>query len=859
MPDFSGRRRSVRQRLALMVFVIALPMLLLCGAIVWQLVEHQRNADRQAFMYAAQSTLTAVDALLGRYITLADALATSPSLQADDAAGFRTQAERALPGLPGAWVVLADPRGQELVNTFMPAGEQLPRISPPVQEDEARAFATRRPQFTDVIFGRIVKIPVVAVGIPVFHAGEPAYYLIIGIDVGVFRGLLNSQRLPDGWNAAMADRHGNLIARSQAGEWAGKPAAAGWRAVMKQDGFFEFPSIEGDVYTAANIVSPLSGWAIAIGQQKQVFEAPIRQTVILVGLAGWVVTLASILFAAWAARRIIVPIKALETGAQALQHRQRPAIAATGVLEVDLALQAFAAAADTLMAHETALRESEEEFRAFFHTAAVGTVELDLDGRIRRANERLSEITGYSGEELLGMTTAELTHPDDRRHEEPALTAYLAGQSAVYRVEKRYLRKDGRIVWVEVTAATFRDAAGRPLRSGGVIQDISERKRAEEALHDSEQRLQVAIEAADLGTWELDLTTDSAGIRSLRHDQIFGYDEPQPTWSQAIAERHVVEDDKATFRRAFERAAETGRLTCEVRVQWPDGSIHWISPLGRTYYDEAGKPVRMAGVVVDVSERRRAEEELRDSEERSRVLRAELLRASRLSEIGRMAAALAHELNQPLTAVVSYIGGSRRILAGDELDQMRRQKARKAMDQANVQALRAGDIIRRLREFIGSGQRERAIESAAVAMREASTLGIVDARHRGVSIRCDLDSDARVLIDRIQIQQVVVNLVRNAVEAMEASPRKELVIALAVAGDWVELSVSDTGAGVPPEMTDRLFKPFSSTKDHGMGIGLSVCREIVEAHDGRIWAEPNPGGGTIFRFTLPLVRAVTVA
>jgi C4-dicarboxylate-specific signal transduction histidine kinase len=231
--------------------------------------------------------------------------------------------------------------------------------------------------------------------------------------------------------------------------------------------------------------------------------------------------------------------------------------------------------------------------------------------------------------------------------------------------------------------------------------------------------------------------------------------------------------------------------------------------------------------------------------------------------MGQMAAALAHELNQPLTAVTSYLGACRRLLAqgGNDAggDAARRAKMHDVMNLAGAQARRAAEIIRHVRQFVGSGQTERTVENAARVIRDASTLAITAARHKGVQVRSDFSAAGEVVVSKVQIQQVIVNLVRNAVEAMDASPRKELDISISATHEFIEVAVSDTGPGLSPEIVNRLFKPFSSTKQKGMGIGLSVCREIVEAHHGKIWVEANPGGGTVFRFTLPLARDELIA
>jgi two-component system, LuxR family, sensor kinase FixL len=239
-----------------------------------------------------------------------------------------------------------------------------------------------------------------------------------------------------------------------------------------------------------------------------------------------------------------------------------------------------------------------------------------------------------------------------------------------------------------------------------------------------------------------------------------------------------------------------------------------------------------------------------ESEARLQELQSELAHVSRLTAMGQMASALAHELNQPLSAIVSYMKGSRRLLESGAED--RSGLLRDAMDKAGDQALRAGQIIRRLREFVGRGDSERRVESVKKLIEEASALALVGTKDQGVRVRFQFDPAVDfVLVDKVQIQQVLLNLLRNAVEAMEASQRRELVISTAAGDDHtVAVSVVDTGAGIAPELMSQLFQPFVTNKRHGMGVGLSICRTIVEAHGGQITVEPNPAGGTIFRFTL---------
>jgi two-component system sensor kinase FixL len=253
------------------------------------------------------------------------------------------------------------------------------------------------------------------------------------------------------------------------------------------------------------------------------------------------------------------------------------------------------------------------------------------------------------------------------------------------------------------------------------------------------------------------------------------------------------------------------------------------------------------GFIRDLTERQQTEARLQE-------LQSELVHISRLTAMGEMASALAHELNQPLSAIANYMKGSRRLLENSSDD--RSALLRNAMDKAAEQALRAGQIIRRLRDFVARGESERRVESVKKLVEEASALALVGAKDLGVRVRFQLDPTVDlVLADKVQIQQVLLNLLRNAVEAMESSQRRELVISTSSERDgMIAISVADTGPGIAPEIMSQLFQPFVTNKPHGMGVGLSISRTIVEAHGGQIGVEPNPGGGTIFRFTL---RAVT--
>jgi two-component system sensor kinase FixL len=252
------------------------------------------------------------------------------------------------------------------------------------------------------------------------------------------------------------------------------------------------------------------------------------------------------------------------------------------------------------------------------------------------------------------------------------------------------------------------------------------------------------------------------------------------------------------------------------------------------------------GFIRDLTERQNTEARLQE-------LQSELVHISRLTALGEMASALAHELNQPLSAMANYLKGSRRLLEGRSDAQT--ETVRNALDKAAEQSVRAGQIIRRLRDFVARGESEMRVESIVKLVEEASALALVGAKERAVWARYQFDrGHDLVLADRVQIQQVLLNLIRNAVEAMEECDRRELLVSTEpIAEDMIVVSVADTGSGIAPDVAAQLFQPFITSKIQGMGIGLSISRTIVEAHGGKIWATENPGGGTIFRFSLRAV------
>jgi two-component system sensor kinase FixL len=343
------------------------------------------------------------------------------------------------------------------------------------------------------------------------------------------------------------------------------------------------------------------------------------------------------------------------------------------------------------------------------------------------------------------------------------------------------------------------------------------------------------------------IVIDSKGLIqsfSATAERLFGYTEAQ------VMGRNVSMLMPSPYREQHDRYLSRYLETGEKRIIGRGRVVVGLRRDGSTFPMElsvgemqSGDRRSFTGFVRDLTERQETQRRLQD-------LQAELIHMSRFTAMGEMASTLAHELNQPLTAIASYLSGCRRLLRG----KMEQESVmiRDAIERAADQALRAGQIIRRLRQFVSRGESERQAEDLVKLIEEASALALVGVREVGVRVQFALDDRVTfVIVDKIQVQQVILNLIRNAVEAMQETTRRELTIASADIGNqMVEISVTDTGPGISTNIARRLFQPFVTTKPHGMGVGLSISRTIIEAHGGRLWVEPNPEGGTIFRLTL---------
>lgn len=481
-------------------------------------------------------------------------------------------------------------------------------------------------------------------------------------------------------------------------------------------------------------------------------------------------------------------------------------------------------------------------FRLGIEGAGIGTWDIDLATRKLVLSPTARSLFGVAADTPVSYELfLSLLEPADRDRTEKALARSLGGGN--FDLSYRLDTPSGPH-WVRARGSLVRKEGGTPGRLTGVVLDIDEEKQLEEALRTRESHLRSILDTIPDAMIVIDRRGTMQFFSSAAERQ-FGYREdeaigrnvsmlmPNPDRSrhdgylaryQSTGERHII---------------GIGRIVTGQRKDGTTFPMH----LSVGEMQSGGAPY-FTGFVRDLTEHQQTQARLQE-------LQSELVHVSRLSALGEMASALAHELNQPLAAISNYMKGSRRLLSASPEPDI--PKIENAMDRAAEQAIRAGQIIRRLRDFVARGESEKRVESVSKLIEEAGALGLTGAREQGVHLRFNMDPEHDlVLVDRVQIQQVLVNLFRNALEAMAHSPRRELIASnTAVGDDMIEIEVSDTGPGFADDVKANLFQTFFTTKDTGMGVGLSISRSIIEAHGGRMWAESNGSGGATFRFTLP--------
>ena len=474
-------RWTITARITAVVLTLAVPLNLVIAGTVWHLSKTASETQRTSLLYTARSVAAAVDAKLGEYMALAQALARSPALPEDNFGAFEAEARRAFASMPDAQVTVADLEGQQLLNTAQQPGQRLPFRDPVGLAAQKRAFEIRSPVIADVRLGNISQDWIINIEVPIFKNGQPFRALAVAVKTQSFYRLLNAQHMPENWLACITDHQGRFIVRVPGYERSvGQLAAEGFRKVKDQEGIFEFLSFDGEPIVTANTHSVVSGWPVAIAVKKAALQASAWSTIRWAAILAGSLSLLSLLFAGLISRRITGPIAALRQNAGALLTDPASAKPPHGPPEVSDLWEAMKRSAGGRDRSDQALRASEQRLRGIFEHAGTGIVIKDLDGCFQSCNPAYAAMLGYSEEELRGFICEDVIHPEDRDANTALLSRLIAGEIPSFEILTRYFSKERKILWGHRHVSLLRDAAGTATNVIVLVTNMTDHKRHEE-------------------------------------------------------------------------------------------------------------------------------------------------------------------------------------------------------------------------------------------------------------------------------------------------------------------------------------------------------------------------------------------
>ena len=494
-----------------------------------------------------------------------------------------------------------------------------------------------------------------------------------------------------------------------------------------------------------------------------------------------------------------------------------------------------------------ALRAERDRVERYLDVAEVLLIALDLDHRIELINRRGLQILGYEEHELLGRDYFDLMVPEPLRRARRANFDRLLTMPdrEALSAEGPVQTRSGELRVLAWRARTVRDANGVTVGFLASGEDVTERRRAEQQLRKSESLLRTAQEIANLGNFEVQLK-DGSVTWSEQACRMVGFERGhEPRGIDQYVRQFVHPDDRDRFWKQWLRMVSgADKFELLHRIVRPDGAVRDMQGTAQPV-SHSTDGATILGTLYDLTERRAAEDEIRQSQDK-------LTHFARLSTMGEMATGLAHEINQPLTAIATYAQAALRFLAAGNADPA---DLNEALTQITQQSLRAGEVIRRLRTFVKNRETRAETVDLNRLVTEVHVLAETDARVNDLRLVLDLAPSPlpSVAADPVQIQQVLLNLVRNAIDATMECPEapREVTIRTRLQDHEIEVSVVDHARGIPADVAAQLFNPFFTTKPSGTGLGLAISRSIIRAHQGRLGHRPSDGSGTTFYFTLP--------
>ena len=842
---------KLRSHVLIIATATLLPIIVFTCLVVVLLFQKMRDEQLQNLLGTARALSLALDRSFEKGIGTLNALATSRQLRDGDLKKFHEESRRVLAAHEGAEaIVLVDPAGQQIINTRVPFGERLPRGGGAVAPRVARS---RAPAVSNLITGPVVKRPLVVVGVPVTFDGAVKYVLTMALSPAFLQTLLEQQCILSDSLCTVIDANKNIAARNlDIDKYLGKPAGptlSAKSAAMLEGVWTGEPQQFEPVYVAHRR-SEHSGWTVALGVPILKIHRPLWLFLgaVVTGIIFFILVAAAL--AAFFGRRIVNSITTLAEGAKALGAGAVPRLTAAPVAELDEVRRELESAATKRAAMETALRRTEQHLRTIIETEPECVEVFAPDGKLLEMNAAgLKMVDAESLSAVQGKSILDFVVPECRSTFTKLTQRVLNGENDRLEFEITDLR--GKRRWVETHAAPLRGAGGEIHALLAVSRDITERRRAENALRESDERLKLALAASQMGVWEWDFGANAV-LWSPECAEIVG----QANFGGSLESfTHLLHpEDAAGFGELMKRAIDDNSIfSAECRILQPNGDVRWIANLGRAEYDDAGKPLRMIGTLQDITERKKL---LAEVEKRA----AQLAEADRRKD--EFLALLAHELRNPLAPVTAAV----EILRMGALSSPESRRATEIIGEAMRHMTRLVDDllgVSRITRGILELRKEPLELSQVVQNAVYETRPLIDAS--GVRLIVDLPtSPIRLDADGIRLTQALSNLLNNA--AKYTDPGGSIVLSAERQGNEVAVSVRDTGIGIPPDKLDHIFEIFAQLDNSlerargGLGLGLTLVKRLVELHGGKVEAKSEGlGQGSEFVVRLPVLADQSTA
>ncbi len=604
-------RWTISQRLGLVVAALALPLNILVVAVIFNLASSSAELQKTGLLYSARSVAAGVDAHLGKYIAVANDLMRSPNLRLDDLGPFEQEARQALAGMPDAWVMVADLNGQQLLNTTPMAHKPLPVRAGYGLEKQREALATRSVIVAGVRHGTVVPDWIATVEAPVYKDDKPFRGLSIAISLPPLLDLLRAQEVPRNWRAGIFDAEGHVAARVPDNDlWIGKLVTESYRKVRHNEGVYEVTSVAGDPIVVGSARSKASGWSVGVAVPAAMLTADAWSTVRWAVILGGCVSLLSLLLAISVARSITQPIDAMRRNAVALVAGASPRFE-PGTPEMGELWNAIERAVGDHRRSDAEISRLSEQLAAIVTSSRDAILSKTLEGIITSWNRSAQQMFGYSAQEIVGTSIRRLIAPD-RQGEEDEILAKIGRGEAIENYETVRLHKSGRLIDVSVTISPVRDAQGKIFGASKFIRDVTERKRQERMLVESEQRASQIINTVNAFVGMMDnegvlteVNTRALDVSGMERDRILG----RPIWE--VPWWRASPDGPIRMRDITARCLAGETVRCDLEYMTGDGEVRWVDFQAAPILGGDGKVLAAVPSGVDITDRKRSEEQIR--------------------------------------------------------------------------------------------------------------------------------------------------------------------------------------------------------------------------------------------------------